>query len=1039
MIFNKAQTEALEAIEGPLMVIAGPGTGKTRILTNRVLSIIEKTGLNPENILCLTYTDAAASEMRKRLIELMGSAAHRVEISTFHAFCQKVITEYQNELNVQNLEPISKLEQVLYYNSIFDALDDDNPLKNYKFPYKERNNLIKLNNYLKKENIDRNTIYNISEKYLENLKTDEKMFFKKKSGENNKGDFKENAFKKEELKVNKLKAATDLCYQYREMLENNGRYEIDDMIIWVINLFKSNSEILLNYQEKYQYIMVDEFQDNNKTQFELTLLLASYWDSPNLMIVGDDDQSIFKFQGANLENLIDFENKFTNTLNKVILNENYRSSQQILNAAALLIKNNKTRLLNEKNLIEKSNFIKKDANISIIECTNKYYEAAFVTSEIERLYKTGIGYGEMAVIYRKNKESELFQKILAKKNIPFYLKKKVNIFSVDIVKNIIKILNYISLEHIRPYSGQHFLFEILHFDFWSINSSDNAKLAYYISTNKILWRDCLNNINHNKEIEQMITAESIEKINTLAKELEFWITQSFNIPVIRLAEKIISGGGLLSYILKSENKKFLLEALNTFFNLLKDVFHKNPQYSLIDFLNLLNTIENEKIEIETNEIFEKKDAVSLTTAHSSKGLEFEAVFITGCNYEIWDKEDKERNFLGLRDILGFDDQTSTIEENRRLFYVACTRAKSYLYLSYNNFETEKNQKGLSQSGFISELNHFKDIPNIKFEDNNDDVTNTLIANLTYNISETGFKTLEPELLNTFTENYVLSATHLDDYLQCPVMFYYKYVLNLPVVPSIYLVFGNSVHKALEMFFDAMLQNSAKQYPDATFFIKIFKNEMNKNREYLTSKEYENFTKLGEMLFPKLYIAFIDEWNANKNIVTESYIRNVVVNNVPIKGKIDLMQFFDKNSVKVVDFKTGKFTKEKLKYLEPPLLDNIDKNGNNTNMYGGKYWRQIAFYYLLTNFDKTNNYNVAEGEVIFVEPKENGDFERNKIFINNEQISFMEKLISDVYNNIKSQKFNEGCGEKDCEWCNFNKYYIEKSQNKTISLTDENEV
>lgn len=1036
MIFNQAQKEAIDSIEGPLMVIAGPGTGKTRILTNRVLSIIEKTGLNPENILCLTYTDAASSEMRKRLIDMMGSSAHRVEINTFHAFCQKVITEYKSELNVQNLEPVSVLEQVLYYNAIFDNLNDDNPLKNFKNPYSERRNVITLNNYLKKENIERTTIYKLSDDFLERMRNDESMFYKKNSGEHKKGDFKEKDFKREENKAKKLKAAADICFKYREILENNGRYEFDDMIIWVINLFKSNPEILLNYQEKYQYVMVDEFQDNNKTQFELTLLLASYWDTPNLMIVGDDDQSIFKFQGANLENLVEFEMKFSNSMKKVVLNENYRSSQQILDAATFLIKNNKTRLIEDKNLVQKSQLIKPDSKIEIVECTNKYYEAAFVVEEIEKLYKSGTGYGEMAVIYRKNKESEIFQKLLLQKNIPFYLKKKVNIFSVDIIKNVVKILNYINLENIRPYSGQHHLFEILHFDFWNIKSADIAKLAFFISSKKIYWRDCLNDIRENRELESLISAESIEKIGILASDLEFWITQSFNIPVIRLVEKIISGGGILSYVLKSQNKKFLLETLNTFFDFLNDVFHKNPQYTIGNFLDLLNTIEKEKIEIETNEVFEKKDAVSLTTAHSSKGLEFEAVFITGCNHENWNKEDKEKNIFGLKDILCVSDNTSAEEESRRLFYVACTRAKSYLYISYNNFEVGKNQKGLSESGFISEINFQKNIIVKKFDDKNDAVILALIANLSSDVMETGFKTIDSELLKNFTENYVLSATHLDDYLQCQISFYYKHVLNLPVVPSVYLVFGNAVHKALEMFFNSMLRNQTKQFPDASFFEKCFKDEMQKNREFLTLKEFENFTKLGEMLFPKLYDTFIGEWNSNKNIITESYIKNVVVNEVPIKGKIDLMQFFDTNSVKVIDFKTGKFRQDKLKYLDAPNPDKVDKNGNAVNLYGGKYWRQIAFYYLLTNYDKTNNYSVAEGEVIFVEPKENGEFERCKIFVSKEEIAFMEKLISEVYGNIKNHKFDEGCGEKDCEWCNFSKYYIEKNQYKLIGLTDE---
>lgn len=1037
MIFNQAQIEAISTIDGPLMVIAGPGTGKTTILTQRILSILQ-SDLQPENILCLTFTDAAANVMRKRLIELIGSNAHRVEICTFHSFCQKVITEYKNELKIQSLEPVSTLEQVRFYNSIIDNLDENNSLHNYKTPYSVRNDLIFLNRFLKQENYDKEKIFELAEVYIEKMKSDDSMYYKKKTANNNVGDFNENKFEKCKNIYNKIKDATNICYHYRNILAEQGRYELDDMILWVINLFKANSDILLDYQERYQYIMVDEFQDNNKIQFELTLLLASYWDNPNLMIVGDDDQSIYRFQGANVENLKDFRNTFAGSLKEILLVENYRSSQIILNAAENLIAKNSSRLLQNKKLESKSLRLKSDTKIEIVECKNKFYEATFVVEEIEKLQKAGVKLNEIAIIYRRNKESIDFEKLLIKKNIPYYLKKKSNIFEEKLIKDIVTIMNYIYLESKEPNSGQHLLFGILHFDFWKIDSYDLAKLAYYIKNNNLLWRNALNSFNTNNELAELVSKESFDKLTLFISDIEYLITQSFNVPLINLAEKIITRGGILSNILNSDSKKFYLEILNTFFEFLKDEFRNNPKADYAYFINLLELIIKEKIDIETAEIFEKKEAVNLTTAHSSKGLEFEAVFVIGNNKEIWDDKTKDKYF-GLKDILNISDENSINEEKRRLFYVACTRAKSYLYLSYCITDTTKAGKSLNESLFISEISESESVIRTKFDDKYDNAIESVIANLQIDESFHGFKTLESELLNQFTENYILSATHLDDYLECPVKFYYKYVLKIPTVPSIYIIFGNAVHKALELFFDKMLKSYTKQYPDIEQLIFGFKNEMSKNRHFLSQTEFDNFINYGiNIVFPSLYNNFIDEWESNKKIITENNIRNVVVNNVPIKGKIDYMQILDNNLVKVIDFKTGKFNSNKSKYHAPPDSLNEKKRSKKENLYGGKYWRQIVFYYLLINNNKLNNYKVLEGEIIYVEQNQKKEFDRFKIFLSQEEILFVEILITEVYGKIKNHEFNVGCNEKDCEWCNFNKNYINNASNNYESLLIEEE-
>ncbi len=497
MILNPAQNKALEAIEGPLLTIAGPGTGKTQLLSARVGSILEKTDLLPENILCLTFTDAASVAMRKRLIKFMGVAAHRVPIFTFHSFSQKVISDYQNELGIQSLEPVSDLEAIVYYNKIIDSFELGNPLKNYKFPYVYRDKLIKLNRLLKQERLTKDSLFAIIDKQIEELPYSEKVIYKRAYKGNKAGDLNKINYNKELEKLNKLKVATQACYDYRKQLSENGRYDFDDMILWVTDFLKTNEYALFRYQEQYQYIMVDEYQDTNKAQNDLMLILASYWENPNLMVVGDDDQSIYRFQGANVENLHDFESRFAKHLQKVVLSENYRSSQAILDSASWVINKNTTRLIADKKLIEKSKtLLNTDAPI-VIECTNPLYETAFIVNKIIEAHANGLPYSEIAVIYRNHAQVNFLTMYLSSKNIPFYLKKRTNILGMPFIANIIELLYYIKDEKSKPYSGEHRLFKILHYDFWEIAPADLAKLAFYIKQEKIVWRDAINGISNN--------------------------------------------------------------------------------------------------------------------------------------------------------------------------------------------------------------------------------------------------------------------------------------------------------------------------------------------------------------------------------------------------------------------------------------------------------------------------------------------------------------------------------------------------------------
>ena len=300
---NPAQKEAVDIIDGTVMVIAGPGTGKTQVLGARVANILQQTDTSAENILCLTFTEAATVALRNRLYDFIGSSAHRVNIHTYHGFCNQVIQDNKELFGVQDLEPLSDLERIEVLREIIDDLDPNHIMKRFKGEvYFDLSNLDKLFNIMKMENYSSSEIVEEAETYTQTIQNSEEYRLKRDSKNGNKGDLNA-TFYAEQKKMEVLKAAALLFDAYQNKLKQRKRYDYNDMILWVLKIFKDHEEVLRVLQEKYHYFLVDEYQDTNGAQNDLLSNLINYWDNPNVFVVGDDDQSIYKFQGANVQNI----------------------------------------------------------------------------------------------------------------------------------------------------------------------------------------------------------------------------------------------------------------------------------------------------------------------------------------------------------------------------------------------------------------------------------------------------------------------------------------------------------------------------------------------------------------------------------------------------------------------------------------------------------------------------------------------------------------------------------------------------------------
>src|SRR6187401_620154 len=345
---NEKQRLAVDTIDGPVMVIAGPGTGKTQILASRVGKILLETDTQPENILCLTYTDAGVVAMRKRLLQFIGSDAYKVNIYTFHAFCNDVIQENLSLFEKTTLDPISDLERIELFKELIDSFPKNHPLKRYRGDvYFEINNLQQLFSAMKREGWTPAYINEKIDQYIAGLTTRDEFIYKRKFKEFNSGDLKKEKIEEEKERKEKLRAAVNEFDRFQQMMRKRNRYDFDDMINWVIKAFEENKNLLARYQEQFLYILADEYQDTSGTQNRIIELLINYWEKPNVFVVGDDDQSIFRFQGANIENMLQFANSYQTDLQTVVLTNNYRSTQPILDVSKVLIDRNEERLVNQ--------------------------------------------------------------------------------------------------------------------------------------------------------------------------------------------------------------------------------------------------------------------------------------------------------------------------------------------------------------------------------------------------------------------------------------------------------------------------------------------------------------------------------------------------------------------------------------------------------------------------------------------------------------------------------------------------------------------
>lgn len=1024
---NEQQSKAVELTEGPVLVVAGPGTGKTQILAARIGNILRTTDTKSHNILCLTFTEAGSVAMRKRLLEFIGPEAYNIDIFTFHAFCNQVIKENLDYFGVLDLEPASDLEVIEVIDSVIEDFSADNPLKRFTGNiYYDRSKLRSLFDLMKREDYSPEMIAKTIDDYIESLPDREEFQYQranKKEGYK-KGDPNMRLINKAVNDVSQTKAAALAFKDYEKKMHAKQRYDYNDMIRWVLNAFRDNEDILLNYQEKYHYFLIDEYQDTNGAQNEIINLLNSYWEAPNVFVVGDDDQSIFRFQGANVQNISDYSQRHRESLQTVVLTQNYRSSQPILNASMSLIGYNKERLVNllpnlSKDLTAQGSNKQITTLPEVVSYYNIAQEEVAIADQVTKLIESGVSAGEIAIIYRQHRQVGNLERVFAQRNIPINIRRKVDILKEPLIDNIVLLFRYLHAEYQQANSGEHYLFDVLHFDFIGAHYQDVAVVSRHVyeqrrSGERTSWAQVLNNLP-----ESLPLAER-GALKSAWANLAYWMKEMPNITIQVLFEKIITRGGVLTGIMHSSERTWYMQVVTTFFNFIKDESAKYSRMKVGDLLETVDRMKNAGLSLQVQKVAHAAEGVHFVTAHSSKGLEYDYVYMIGCTKKIWDST-SSRNQYKFPDTLISVPEEAHIEESRRLFYVAMTRARKNLSISYS--ENDNNGKQLDKSRYVTELIEAGSVQ-CRAQTPTDDELVHFQAEAMMNPDLPVPELIDHDLIDKTLENYKLSVTDIKKYLQCPVTFYFEKIVRVPAARTPSMGFGNAVHFAMEQYFKEMIADDAHQFPGTERLVELFEKGMRRYHSHFTEMEYDNYTTYGRQILPEYHDYYAHEW---EKVTVLEYPITTYIEEVPISGKLDKLEFNGKE-VNVVDYKTGSADTGTSKLRKPS-----DKNPD-----GEDYWRQIVFYKILMDNNPEKDWEMVSGEMDFIQKSKRKDsFEKKKIYISPEDVAFVTKQTKEVYQKIMQHKFTQGCGDENCQWCNFVKRNFSEA-NKLVLSDDEEE-
>lgn len=909
---NEAQKQAVDTVEGPVMVVAGPGTGKTQVLSLRVANILRKAQVNPRNILCLTYTVSGATAMRERLRALIGAPAYSVTINTIHGFCNDVISRNPHVFeNWDALEQISDIEQFRAMNRIIDSLLPDLELVNRKNPYGRTRDILSRISQIKKEGKTIEELKKIADEY------DVLMAGKSKEGTK--------AHEKNMSAARKYRDFVQLHEKYQDMLKETQRYDYDDMILNVLQVFEKEDWVLQGLQEQYLYILVDEFQDTNGAQFKVIEKLTTPRtpeDVPNIFVVGDDDQAIYRFQGANLQNILHFRDRFP-TAPIIVLTTSYRCTQPILDAAGELISHNTERLVGAipgltKDLV--SGAQEKDGPVPVLlRGPSDALEPWLIADLVQEELDAGTTPSEIAVLTQTNGELRALYDVLKARGIPVQMDGKVDLLAHPLVLQTVCILRAVRQPHDNARLSAALGTAALH-----CHSADLGRLFLMAREREMQIMALLLELD-DPESQTSLQPWHDKECLIRTRDLILSLNQQLESrTLVDTLEHILKDCGLLPDASNPETFDPLdFAALQAFFDHIKI---RSYEVTSFGFEALLNDLElytdgDYGLRLSYTMPHLTQDGVQLLTAHQSKGLEYDVVILSNFRDGHWDKRRNPPSVSIPEDLLfGWDSGQKQFEQHqdeRRVAYVAMTRARRRLIFSCcMTVTTGTKPKDVSPSGFFVEAGM---LPEERVNVKDPAQASTLLLQ-----AAPQFDTAFEAFLRDRLKDFRLSVTALNHFLEDPKIFLEMDLLQTPQLKQPSLVYGNAVHAALKTWGMRMQDGLPLSQED---FLAEFDNYL-VDREILTELQRKNLMKQGAENLPRYYQQRLA---VNAPVIYRvEFPISAQMGDIPLKGKIDRIDLAhpDSSHATIIDFKTGK----------PKSEGQIREDGG--------YFRQLAFYALL---------------------------------------------------------------------------------------------
>ena len=988
---NSKQQQAIDILNGQVMLLAGPGTGKTFTVIHRIEKMLAD-GVEPSSILCLTFSDAAASEMRQRLIKKMGVVASAVDIYTYHSFCNDLIKTYPDKFEMTSgVKLITDAEKI----SIMKECIDDANLEFFVPSRADRyfftKNFISYVEKLKTQRVSKDeymACIDTNPMLMPRYKELESEIYEREQAGNTKNKTRYNELEKIKTNIEKAKELWTLFELYSTKMINKNLIDFSDMINLVLTSFEEDSQFLSEVSNKYKYFLVDEYQDTNDLQNQIIFNLLDGNNEKNIFVVGDDDQIIYGFQGAKSDNIENFLTKYPNTT-VICLEENNRSTQTILDFSNLIVNQDENRLENNLYFKEKYNISKKltaknpkiivkDKKIKRIQFGEILQEFNYIVDDIKTLIESDfapktdedkIDYSQIAIISKKRAELQTFAELLKGKNIPFQIDEGKSIFAIRST-----ILIYFYIKAMNNYlTSSDKLFGLLLSEPFKIDQQDYNKIL----EEKRLWKK--------DESSDFITLmrnlngwKNPEKITKFLETFDYLQDYASSNNLRNTVVEIINRTGLLTYFYKSgKNRSENLAGIRKIISEATDFQNSDSTKNLSDFVKYLDDCFENEIDINLDKDSVVQNAVQLMTYHGSKGREFEYVYLPNLISSNWEDFRMPGEYkLITEDVPDKDTaQAKKDSELLKLLFVGITRAKHTLTIS---FADSNNGKAQQITKYLEPTANY-DFDSEQFECSADDLTTEFYRSVSSDVfdNQKAFKNEIEERV----KSVVLSPSRLNDYLSCPRKFFYVKVLGIDVEEADWdgANFGTLIHSLLER---AVKVAKESAYPTLEEILEKFRLGMD-GMKFSSEAKKEKYFKQGQKLLTNYY-PYFSQIPISRITDIEFSFYGVDVDGDFITGKIDRIEKNSDGTFELYDYKTGNYSSEK------KIAPNEEKQN---------YFNQLCFYKYA--YEKLTGNKVSKVGIIYVENHEKSVDK----YLTDDDMKYIETLIKDTYQNIKALKFN----------------------------------